>query len=60
MSALSRIIPDHAIHDYDGLLQNNHVVPNYDAPMIDIKGFPQNNRNKPFGNVPFNSQVTTL
>ena len=24
------------------------------------QGFPQNNRNKPFGNVPFNSQVNSL
>ena len=50
-----------AIMINDSLLQNSHVVPNYDAPIIDdIKGFPQNNRNKPFGNVPFNSQVISL
>ena len=27
---------------------------------LSSQGFPQNNRNKPFGNVPFNSQVNSL
>ena len=38
----------------------SHVIFTRFFADFSSQGFPQNNRNKPFGNVPFNSQVNSL